>query len=57
MATARIVHHYPDGSSDAFSFRIDSSYPDACAEAVARTLDLFRAVCQDDDEPDVELEP
>jgi hypothetical protein len=49
MARASIIHRYPDGSSDKCSFEIDSSYPDACAEAVARVVDLFRAACQDDE--------
>lgn len=53
MATAKIVHRYSDGSSDEVVFQLDASYPDACAEAVARVTDLFRAVCEDteDDEP------
>lgn len=50
MAIARIVHHYDDETCTDLSFEVDASYPDACAEAVARVLDLWRVTCAASDE-------
>ena len=52
MATARITHTYPDGSSDECVVQLESSYPDAVDEAVAQVKRLFRAVCEDTEAED-----
>ena len=50
MARVRIHHWFEDGTHTQVEVKVDSNYPDAMAEAVARVRDLWREVCADGDE-------
>lgn len=54
MARAKIQHRWPDGTTTTVTIKAKASYPDACAEATARVLDLYRATCAADVEDEAE---
>lgn len=56
MSYARIVHTWPDGSTDLLEVGTKTAgYPDVLAECVAEVKALWREVCVDvEGEPDVE---
>ena len=47
MATARAVYHWAEDASLAVAVEVDTSYPDAVAEAAASCRRLMRDCCTD----------
>lgn len=56
-ATVRLTQRWSDGSATEVSIRVDSSYPDAVAEAKAQAIACWREVIAEDvPTPEVEGE-